>query len=99
MVNMKHDTAEARRLADELAADMNEWTMAAAAMLSVLADERDSLRAQVEALRADAERYRFMRDTYISQGQHKQIMYAVDELSEHLMDAAIDAARSQEAAG
>lgn len=54
------------------------------------------LRAQVEALRADAERYRFIRHPYISTGQHKQIMYAVDELSEQLMDEAIDAARSQE---
>jgi len=53
--------------------------------------ERDQLRAEVEALRRDAERYRWLRsvenDVAITFGAH-----AWEDLSDEYMDAAIDAA-------
>ena len=137
------NTTEARRLADELAADVaallreglpQEALRADAAQSAIraLADERDSLRAevavlqmacsrweralehgadrirnaeserdslraQVEALRADAERYRWLRSR-IPGGTYR-IMGAIYSEGGDGVDAAIDAARSQEAAG
>lgn len=146
---MKPDTTEARRLADELAADVavllreglpQEAMRADAAQSAIraLADdrdslraevavlqmacsrweralehgadrirnaenERDSLRAQVEALRADAERMDWLETTaaLMVSANHYAMREWLIKRPAGLgnLRAAIDAARSQEAAG
>ena len=55
----------------------------------------DRLRAEVEALRADAGRYRYLR-----RGQHWSIINGIgDELRAETLDAAIDAAIAKAEAG
>ena len=57
--------------------------------------ENDRLRAEVEALRADAGRYRLLR-----RGQHWLIINGIgDELRAETLDAAIDAAIAKAEAG
>ena len=96
------DTTEARRLARELESIFVSEDVSAvksraiAAMLRALADENERMRAQVEALRADAERYRWLRSR-IPGGTYR-IMGVIYSEGGDGVDAAIDAARSQEAA-
>jgi len=111
---MKPDTTEARRLADALASDVavllreglpQEAMRADAAQSAIraLADEHDSLRAQVEALRADAERMDWLETTaaLMVSANHYAMREWLIKRPAGLgnLRASIDAARSQEAAG
>jgi hypothetical protein len=71
-----------------LAYDLESFPMAAA---DDAAYELRRLYAENEALRADAERYRFIRNPVISARTHGHIMYAVEELAEHSLDEYLDA--------
>lgn len=107
------DTTEARRLADELAADVavllreglpQEAMRAdkAQAAMRALADERDSLRAQVESLRADAESRLALIDAARRCLHFYGTLYGVGKREVAVLNALdkhIDAARSQEVAG
>lgn len=57
------------------------------------ADEIERLRAEVAALRADAERYRFIRDNHEVRGRAMEIVYGMNGVE---WDAAIDAALAKE---
>jgi hypothetical protein len=58
-----------------------------------LVAERDRLRAEVEELRADAGRYRWLRRDITSLSDIKRMQDIVTNLCEDHMDAAIDAAK------
>lgn len=80
----KHDDDRLYREADEL--------------MSEAADELTRLRAEVEALRADAERYKFLRDDFSPMGinidgNHAWAYRRNATLRGPNLDAAIDAAR------
>jgi hypothetical protein len=60
--------------------------------LGALMLEIERLRAENEALRADAERYRWLRDSEWDQSRHPSVWEAVTNECDY-MDAAIDEAR------
>lgn len=100
------DHNEALRLADEIAGDQlyglqRRCRDEAAALLRQLSAERDQLRAEVERLRPNAERYEWLRDNLESewaicewQDDPDGLGYYRDARASHIVDAAIDLART-----
>jgi vacuolar-type H+-ATPase subunit I/STV1 len=83
--------SEAETLLAKISGEYRDYVLVPEETLQKIVSERDQLRAEVEALRKDAERYRWLRsaenDVAITFGIH-----AWEDLSDEFMDAAIDAA-------
>lgn len=89
---LKADNDRLRNLAQteiDNAAERAKEVMGARMTLHTLEQERNTLKAEGEALRKDAERYRWLRQDDVEQYQIST------KCSEHKMDVAIDAAMSK----
>ncbi len=67
-----------------------EYLDRAESLLTEAYRERDALRAEVEALRKDAERYRWMRSAYVSKIEVPSLRLGLNDADQ--FDAGIDAA-------
>lgn len=95
------DLAERNRQQAERIAELQSAHAVAVEIAAQYAAERDQLRAEVERLRANAERYEWLRDNLESewaicewQDDPDGLGYYHDARAPHIVDAAIDAART-----
>jgi len=95
------DHNEALRLAEILEGGSPQFNHEAAALLRQLSAERDQLRAEVERLKPNAERYEWLRDNHESewaicewQDDPDGLGYYRDARAPEFVDAALDAART-----